>query len=117
MIQLWWPAFLVPVLMFLCGILPFVHYRSPGGALDAARQDFADKQLRHMLWRFGLAFAALAFMVMQSVRLLPLGWQRGLLCAAVAVEILGALLMHFPVEGAIKEHFDNDIQQDEGDHT
>ena len=117
MIQLWWPAFLVPVLMLIGGVLPFVRYRRPGGALDAERQNFADKQLRHMLWRFGLAFAALAFMVMQSVRLLPSGWQRGLLCAAVAAELLGALLMALPVEGAIKAQFEEDTQEDEGDHT
>ena len=34
MIHIWWPAFIVPVLMILGGLLPGLHYRSPGGALD-----------------------------------------------------------------------------------
>ena len=117
MIQIWWPAFLVPVLMTIGGFLPFVHYRSPGGALDGERQAFADRQMHHMLRQCGLAFAALAFMVMRSVCLLPEEVQRWLLYAAVAVEVLGALLMAMPIERALKMQFEEDTQQDEGDHT
>ena len=47
MIHIWWPAFVVPVLMILCGLLPGLHYRSPGGALDEERQRFADGQKKH----------------------------------------------------------------------
>ena len=43
--------------------------------------------MRHMLWQFGLAFAALSFMVMQSVRLLPEGLQQWLLYGAVVLEV------------------------------
>ena len=115
MIHIWWPAFIVPVLMILGGLLPGLHYRSPGGALDEERQRFADRQMRHMLWQFGLAFAALSFMVMQSVRLLPEGLQQWLLYGAVAMEVLGVLLMTLPIERALKEQFDEESDENKGD--
>ncbi len=115
MIHIWWPAFIVPVLMILGGLLPGLHYRSPGGALDEERQRFADRQMRHMLWQFGLAFAALSFMVMQSVRLLPEGLQQWLLYGAVAMEVLGVLLMALPIERALKEQFDEESDENKGD--
>ena len=115
MIHLWWPAFVVPVLMILGGLLPGLHYRSPGGALDEERQRFADGQLHRMLWQFGLAFAALSFMVMQSVRLLPMGLQQWLLYGAVVLEVLGVLLMVLPIERMLKAQFDEESDENEGD--
>ena len=115
MIHLWWPAFVVPVLMILGGLLPGLHYRSPGGPLDEERQRFADGQLHRMLWQFGLAFAALSFMVMQSVRLLPMGLQQWLLYGAVVLEVLGVLLMALPIERMLKAQFDEESDENEGD--
>lgn len=115
MIHLWWPAFVVPVLMILGGLLPGLHYRSPGGTLDEERQRFADGQLHRMLWQFGLAFAALSFMVMQSVRLLPMGLQQWLLYGAVVLEVLGVLLMALPIERMLKAQFDEESDENEGD--
>ena len=115
MIHIWWPAFIVPVLMVLCGLLPFVHYRSPGGTLDEERQRFADNQLHHMLWQFGLAFMAIAFMVMQSVRLMPDLLQQWLVYGAVVLEVLGVLLMAMPIERAIKTQFGEDCDEEKGD--
>ena len=115
MIHIWWPVFIVPVLMVLGGLLPFVHYRSPGGVLDEERQHFADNQLHHMLWQFGLAFAAIAFMVMQSVRLVPEGLQQWLLYGVVVLEVAGVLLMALPIERALKAQFDEDRDEEKGD--
>ena len=117
MIHIWWPAFIVPVLMILGGLLPGLRYRSPGGALDKERQRFADRQMRHMLWQFGLAFAALSFMVMQSVRLLPEGLQQWLLYGTVVLEVLGVLLMTLPIERALKAQFDEESDENKGDLT
>ena len=101
MLMIWWPAFIVPVLMVLLGLLgrfiPGVHYRSPRCKLNEDRQKFADTQLFHMLWQFGFAFAALAFMVMRSVRLMPENAQRWLLYGALVLEIAGVLLMALPI--------------------
>lgn len=115
MIHIWWPVFIVPVLMVLGGLLPGLHYRSPGGALDEERQRFADDQLHHMLWQFGLAFAAIAFMVMQSVRLMPEGLQQWLRYGIAALEVLGVLLMALPIERALKAQFNAESDENKGD--
>ena len=101
--------------MILGGLLPGLHYRSPGGALDEERQRFADGQLHRMLWQFGLAFAALSFMVMQSVRLLPMGLKQWLMYGAVVLEVLGVLLMALPIERMLKAQFDEESDENEGD--
>ena len=119
MLTIWWPAFLVPVLMTLGGLLgrwlPMIRYRSVKGALSEAKQRFADNQLRHMLWQFGLAFLALCFMVMNSVRLMSVDLQRWLLYAAIVLEVLGVLLMALPIEKALQTQFDE--TEDKGDLT
>lgn len=119
MFSLWWPTFIVPVLMVLCGLvgnkISGFHYRSPSGPLSEARQQFADRQLLHMLRQFGAAYAALAFMIMRSVRLLADGVQHWLLYGAVLLEIVGVLLLIVPVERALKVEFQEDT--DKGDHA
>ena len=115
MIHIWWPAFIVPLLMILGGLLPGLHYRIPNATLDEERQRFADAQMHHMLWQFGLAFAALSFMVMQSLRLMPEGLQQWLLYGAVALEVLGVILMALPIERALKAQFDEDHDEEKGD--
>ena len=46
MLTIWWPAFLLPALMTLSGLLgrwlPMIRYRSFKGALSEAKQQFAD---------------------------------------------------------------------------
>lgn len=119
MIRIWWPGFIVPALMLLCGLLgrciPGFHYRSPRGKLEGERQAFADRQLLQLLRQFGCAFAALAFMVMNSVRLLPETVQNILLCALTALELIGAVLTSVPVERALKAAFDAESDEDKGE--
>lgn len=119
MFSVWWPAFIVPVLMVLGGLLgshiPGNRYRSPGGELDEERQQLADRQMHHMLWQFGLVYAALAFMVMRSVRLVPENVQSWLSYGAIALETAGVLLMALPIERALHQQFDEEKQDDKGD--
>ena len=115
MLIIWWPAFLVPVLMLLGCAIPWVHYVSPTGTLDSEKQAFADRQLRQMLWRFGLVFAALSFMTMQSVRLMPLTGQKWLACGIMIVQAIGELLLVLPIEKAIKQQFCDEESKNEGD--
>ena len=121
MSHIWWPAFVVPVLMIVCGLLgrwiPGVHYRSPRGMLEEEQQRFADEQLRHILWQFGFAFTALSFMVMQSVRLMPETLQKWLMYGAVVLEVLGVLLMAMPIERVLKAQFDEETDEDQGELT
>ena len=107
----WWIAYIVPLLMVLAGCVG-VRYRSPQRKLTEEQQAFANRQLRHMLWQFGLVFAAMAFMVMRSVRLVPLGVQRWIAYGFVFLEILGVLLTVIPMERAISAQFgeQNDIE-------
>ena len=121
MIPIWWPAFIVPVLMIIGGLLgryiPGLRYRSPGGKLTDEKQRFADNQLFHMLWQFGFAFAALAFMVMCSVRLMSENGQHWLLYGAVVLEVLGVLLMALPIERALQAEFEEETQADKGENA
>ena len=121
MLFIWWPAFVVPVLMVLAGLLgryiPGFHYHSPNGVLDEERQKFADRQLFHMLWQFGIAFAALAFMVMRSVCLMPENVQQWLMYGAFALEALGVVLLVLPIERALQAQFDEEKPEDKGDHA
>ena len=119
MFHIWWPTFIVPVLMILGGLLgrhiPGLHYPSPKGKLEEKRQRFADEQLYHMLWQFGFAFAALAFMVMCSVRLMPEGGQQWMVYGALVLEVLGVLLMALPIERAMQTEFDEETHADKGE--
>ena len=109
MLFIWWPAFIVPVLMVLAGLLgryiPGFRYRSPNGRLN------------HMLWQLGIAFAALFFMVMRSVCLLPETVQKWLLYGAFALEVLGVVLMVLPIERALQTQFEDEKPENKGDHT
>lgn len=109
----WWIAYIVPLLMILAGCVG-VRYRSPQRKLTEEQQAFANRQLRHMLWQFGMVFAALAFMVMRTVRLVPLGIQHWIAYGIVFLEILGVLLTVIPMERAIRAQFD-DENNAEGD--
>ena len=117
MLKLWWPAFLVPALMLLGCVLPWVHYVSPTGTLDSERQAFADRQLHQMLWRFGLVFAALSFMTMQSVRLMPYKGQMWLAYGIMVAQAIGELLLALPIERAMKQHFEEKSSYNEGENA
>lgn len=109
MFSIWWPAFLLPLAMVIAGIVggavPGRKYRGPRGALPPEEQHEADRVFCRFLWQFGLVYAALAFMVMRTVRLLSLSGQRWFLIGAVAVEIIGAALMIIPVERTLHALF------------
>ena len=96
MFSIWWPVFLLPLAMVLGGVaggvLPGRKYRGPRGVLPSEEQREADRVFCRFLWQFGLVYAALAFMVMRTVRLVSLSGQRWFLIGAVAVEIIGAAL-------------------------
>ena len=104
MFSIWWPAYVFPCIMVLCGLagrlLPGRKYRSPLGPLTKERQEFADRLLLKLLWQFGLAFAALSFMIMRS-----------LLYIAIILQIIGAFALILPVERNMKAYFDE--QEDE----
>ena len=57
MFSIWWPAYVFPCIMVLCGLagrlLPGRKYRSPLGPLTKERQEFADRLLLKLLWQFG----------------------------------------------------------------
>ncbi|MBR5218059.1 MAG: hypothetical protein IKV68_06855 [Oscillospiraceae bacterium] len=112
----WWIAYIIPTMMVLAGLLgahiPFITYRSPFGKLDEERQKFADSQLHHMLWQFGLVFVSLVFMVIRTVQIVPLTVQRWLLYGVVLLEVLGVLLMVIPIEKAIRTHFEEDNEEE-----
>lgn len=92
-------------------LLPGRKYRSPQGPLAPERQKFADALLLKLLWQFGLAFAALSFMIMRSVRLMDSGAQHILLYIAVILQIIGTMALILPVEHNLKAYFDD--QEDE----
>ena len=112
MFSIWWPAFLLPLAMVLGGVaggvLPGRKYRGPRGVLPSEEQREADRVFCRFLWQFGLVYAALAFMVMRTVRLVSLSGQRWFLIGAVAVEIIGAALMVIPVERTLHALFGED---------
>ena len=114
---LWWPAFVVPVLMLLGCVIPGVHYVSPFDRLDGEMQAFADRQLRQILWRVALAFAALSFMTMQSVRLMSPVGQLWLAWGLMVAQAVGELLLAVPIEKAIAQEFEEKRTENEGDHT
>lgn len=115
MFSIWWPAYIFPCIMVLCSLvgrlLPGRKYRSPLGPLTKERQEFADDLLLKLLWQFGLAFAALSFMVMRSVRLMGSSGQQILLYIAIILQILGAFALILPVERNMNAYFDE--QEDE----
>ncbi len=115
MFYIWWPAYIAPGLMVLAGfagrLLPGRKYRSPQGPLAPERQKFADALLLKLLWQFGLAFAALSFMIMRSVRLMGSSGQQILLYIAIILQIIGAFALILPVERNMKAYFDE--QEDE----
>ena len=88
MFSIWWPAFLLPLAMVLGGVaggvLPGRKYRGPRGVLPSEEQREADRVFCRFLWQFGLVYAALAFMVMRTVRLVSLNGQRWFLIGAVS---------------------------------
>lgn len=115
MFSIWWPAYVFPCIMVLCGLagrlLPGRKYRSPLGPLTKERQEFADRLLLKLLWQFGLAFAALSFMIMRSVRLMGSSGQQILLYIAIILQIIGAFALILPVERNMKAYFNE--QEDE----
>ena len=74
-------------------------------------EEFAGRLLLKLLWQFGLAFAALSFMIMRSVRLMGSSGQQILLYIAIILQIIGAFALILPVERNIKAYFDE--QEDE----
>lgn len=117
MILIWWPSFLLPLLMVLAGLLgrflPGRKYRSPRGLLPPEQQDFADALLLKLLWQFGLTFAALAFMIMRSLRLMAEGPQRILLLVLLLVELIGAVAILLPIERSLQASFQPEEDEDE----
>lgn len=119
MFFIWWPAFVIPLLMVLCGLLgkklPGLHYHSPYGVLPDEKQQLADRQLYPMLRQFGTAYAALAFMVMRSMRLIPENVQTWAMYAAFILEILGILLLVIPIERILQK--DDEEKEHKGEES
>lgn len=109
MLHIWWSVFLVPVLMLSYGVLarvlPLKRIYPGPRPLPPEQQRFADRLLLRSLWRFALALAVLAFLVMQTVRLLPLSTQRIITYAVIILEVLAVTGIVFPIERALEEQF------------
>ncbi len=110
MLRIWWGVFLLPVLMLLCGafgrFLPLKRiYPRP---LPPEQQRFADGALLKLLRQFAPALAALAFMVMQTLRLLPLSTQQFIAYLVILLEVLALTALTLPVERALRERFGED---------
>ena len=109
MLRIWWSVFLVPALMLLYSvlapILPLKRIYPGPRPLPPAQQRFADEMLRRMLWQFALALAALAFMVMQSLRLLPLSTQQIISYGIILLEVAAVTALVVPIEKALRQEF------------
>lgn len=105
MITIWWPAFIVPVLMVVSGILHFPKYRSRQ-KLSEKQQQFANGLAWKMRWQFGLVFAALAFMLMRSVLRMAAGTQQMIVYVVIVLQVIGLWLIVLPVERALQENSD-----------
>ena len=114
MFSIWWPAFIVPVLMVLRCLIPWIHYTSPRGDLGPEEQQFADEQQRQLLWRFAFVFAALAVMLMRSVTMVAENVQNRLVIGIVVLQAVGAVLTFMPIERMLKLQFG---EKEEGDAT
>ncbi len=105
MFYTWWYVLIIPALMVLLGlILPRIKmrkYRSPKRQLTAEQQKYADGVFCKLLWQFGLVYGALGFMIMRSIRLTAAGTQNIVVYVIVALQVIGAISMVIPVEGAI----------------
>ena len=105
MITIWWPAFLVPMLMIVSGVLHFPKYRSRQKRGEK-QQQFANALAWKMRWQVGLAFAALAFMLMRSVLRMAAGTQQIIVYVVIVLQVVGLWLIALPVERALQENSD-----------
>ncbi len=107
MLRIWWGVFLLPALMLLCGLLgrflPVKRfYPRP---LPPEQRQFADGLLLKMLRQFGPALAALAFMVMQTLRRLPYPRQQLIAYIVILLEVFALTAMILPIERALRDRF------------
>ena len=97
MLRIWWSVFLIPALMLLYAalarLLPLKRIYPGFRPLSARQQRFADEMLRRMLWQFALALAALSFMIMQSLRLLPMATQQFVSYGIIVLQLLAVTAM------------------------
>ena len=109
MLRIWWSVFLIPALMLLYAalarLLPLQKVYPGFRPLSARQQKFADGMLRRMLWQFALALAALAFMVMQTLRLVPISTQFFVSYGIIVLQLLAVAAMAFPIEKALRQEF------------
>ena len=112
MLRIWWSVFLIPALMLLYAalarLLPLKRIYPGFRPLSARQQRFADEMLRRMLWQFALALAALAFMIMQSLRLLPMATQQFVSYGIIVLQLLAVTAMVIPIERALRNQPDEE---------
>ena len=112
MLRIWWSVFLIPALMLLYAalarLLPLKRIYPSPWPLSARQQRFADEMLRRMLWQFALALAALAFMIMQSLRLLPMATQQFVSYGIIVLQLLAVTAMVIPIERALRNQPDEE---------
>ena len=112
MLRIWWSVFLIPALMLLYAalarLLPLKRIYPGFRPLSARQQRFADEMLRRMLWQFALALAALSFMIMQSLRLLPMATQQFVSYGIIVLQLLAVTAMVIPIERALRNQPDEE---------
>lgn len=107
MLRTWWGVFLLPALMLTVGaaarFLPIkrLYPRS----LPPRQQRVADELLAGMMRRFSPAMAALGFMLMQTLRLLPRMTQQIAAYIFILLEVLALTAMTLPIEQTLRERF------------
>lgn len=108
MIWIWWSGFVVPVCMVLGGVCWKAIKRLPyrrKEELTAEQLRFARDTFCRTLWQIGLAWAALTFMVMRSVRLLDVLPQEIMTAAVLLLQLLSTKLVEPAVRRALTDKF------------
>lgn len=116
MFLIWWPVYLFPALMVLLGAAAawiaakktgaVRIYRSARAKKSQVAWDFANALFAKLLWQTGLAQAALAFMLMRSLRMMAQGTQQILVLVLLVIQLVCIAALAIPVEKSLCASFD-----------
>jgi len=106
MFYVWFPGFVVPGIMVLCGALQLAAYPLKK-KYTGSQRDEGDGLYRKNLWQVGFVLLAMNFMVMRSVRLLGVGAQKPILVAAVVLQLVICFGLRYYVEAMLHKPVDS----------
>lgn len=107
MLLIWWPAFAAALVVLIYGLIHFPPYKRHSDWPEE-RRAFAEKTFYRLVWQYGLLFAALAFMLMRSTRMMGTMGQYVLLGLLLVVMAAALLFIDIPVSRAVEEEFDGE---------